>query len=97
MYINRLVKDRVLLGISTNKAFYIVTNKEKEVKDYVIEKLKHNVTTFSVKGGFKENNRKAILTVVPSRDYFHLTEGIKLIDKEAFFVAMDAYEVEGAK
>ncbi len=97
LYINNIVMDRVLLGISTNKAFYIMTHKEEEIKDYIINNLHHTVTTFNVKGGFLEDKRKVILTVIPSSDYYKLTEGIKTIDKEAFFVATDSYQVEGAK
>ena len=97
LYINSIVVDKVLLGISNNKAFYIITNKEEEVKDFIFNHLKHTVTTFEVKGGFLENKRRVMLTVIPSRDYYKLTEGIKLIDEEAFFVATDAYQVEGAR
>ena len=97
LYINNIVMDRVLLGISTNKAFYIMTHKEEEIKDYIINNLHHTVTTFNVNGGFLEDKRKVILTVIPSSDYYKLTEGIKTIDEEAFFVATDSYQVEGAK
>ena len=97
LYINNIVMDRVLLGISTNKAFYIMTHKEEEIKDYIINNLHHTVTTFNVKGGFLEDKRKVILTVIPSSDYYKLTEGIKEIDEAAFFVATDSYQVEGAK
>ena len=97
LYINNLVMDRVLLGISTNKAFYIMTHKEAEIKDYIINNLHHTVTTFNVKGGFLEDKRKVILTVVPSSEYYKLTEGIKEIDQDAFYVATDSYQVEGAK
>lgn len=97
LYINSLVIDKVLLGISNNKAFYIMTDKEEEIKDYIIKKLHHSATIFNVKGAYLENKRKAILTVIPSREYYHLAEGIRKIDQDAFFVAMDAYEVEGAK
>lgn len=97
LYINSIVVDRVLLGISHNKAFYIITNKEKEIKEYIIENLHHTVTTFDVKGGFYESKRKVILTVVPSRDYYRVTEGIRAIDDEVFFVATDSYQVSGAK
>ncbi len=97
LYINSIVIDKVLLGISNNKAFYIITYEEEKIKDYIMNTLHHSATIFSVKGGFSEKNRKVILTVIPSKEYYHLTEGIKKIDEEAFFVAMDAYEVEGAK
>ena len=97
LYINSLVIDKVLLGISNNKAFYIVTYEEEKVKDYIMNTLHHTATIFSVKGAFLDKKRDAILTVIPSKEYYHLTEGIRKIDEEAFFVAMDAYEVEGAK
>ena len=97
LYIYNLITDKVLLGISNNKAFYIITNKEKEVKEYIIENLNHTVTTFDVKGGFLENKKHVMLTVIPSREYYRVTEGIKAIDKDAFFVVTDSYQVEGAK
>ena len=97
LYIYSMITDKVLLGTSNNKAFYIITDKEKEVKEYIIENLKHTVTTFDVKGGLYENKRKVMLTVIPSREYYRLTEGIKSIDKDAFFVVTDSYQVEGAK
>jgi len=97
LYINSIVMDKVLLGISNNKAFYIITDSENEVKEYIIDMLKHTVTTFEVKGGFLEGKRRVILTVIPSREYYKVTEGIKKIDSNAFFVVTDAYQVEGAK
>lgn len=95
--INNMMIDKVLLGISSNKAFYIVTTKAKEVNDYILNNLKHTVTIFNVKGAFLEKKRKILFSVIPKRDYYKLTEGIKLIDPEVFFVVEDAYEVKGGK
>ena len=97
LYISSIVMDKVILGISNNKAFYIITSEESEVKEYIIDKLHHNVTTFDVKGGFLEKKRKVLLSVIPSREYYKVAEGIKNIDKEAFFVVTDSYEVIGGK
>lgn len=97
LYINSIIIDKVLLGISNNKAFYIITKEDKKVKDYIINVMHHSVTTFDVKGAFLEKKRRVLLTVIPSREYYRVTEGIKLIDKEVFFLATDAYQVEGGK
>lgn len=97
LYINNIVLDKVLLGISNNKAFYIITSEEEKIKEYIIKNLNHNITTFNVKGGFLDKNRKVILTIIPSREYYRVTEGIKAIDQDAFFVVTDSYQVEGAK
>lgn len=97
LYISSIVMDKVILGISNNKAFYIITSEEKAIKEYIIEKLHHNVTIFDVKGGFLEKKRKVLLSVIPSREYYKVTEGIKAIDEDAFFVVTDSYEVIGGK
>ena len=95
LYLISTLTDKVVLGISDSKAFYIITSKEKEVKDFVINELKHGVTEFNAKGGYNSENQTVLMSVVPTREYYKLKEGIHNIDKNAFFVAMDSYEVKG--
>lgn len=97
LYISNLIMDKVLLGISNNKAFYIVTSEPNRISRYIIEILGHNTTQFEVKGGFLDKRKNVILSVVPTRDYYKIKEGIKLVDDKAFIVVTDSYEVKGAK
>ena len=62
LYIANIVTDKVLLGISNNKAFYIITDKEEEVNDYIMRILNHSVTIFDVKE--KANNKLNIDKVI---------------------------------
>ena len=96
LYASNFITDRVLLGVSRNKAFYIVTSESEKVSDYIINTLGHNITYFDVKGGFLEKKKNVLLTVIPTREYYRVTEGIKMIDEDAFFVATDSYEARGA-
>ena len=41
------------------------------------------------------NSKIVLMSVVPTREYYRLKEGIHNIDKNAFFVVMDSYEVKG--
>ena len=95
LYLISTLTDKVVLGISDSKAFYIITSKEKEVKYFVINELKHGVTEFNAKGGYNSENQTVLMSVIPTREYYKLKEGIHNIDKNAFFVAMDSYEVKG--
>ena len=95
LYLISTLTDKVVLGISDSKAFYIITSKEKEVKGFVINELKHGVTEFNAKGGYNSENQTVLMSVIPTREYYKLKEGIHNIDKNAFFVAMDSYEVKG--
>lgn len=97
LYINGIIMNKVLLGINNNKAFYIITSEENEIKEYLINNLKHNITVFDVKGGVFEKKRKVILSVIPTSEFVRVKEHIKKIDKNAFFVITNSYEVNGAK
>lgn len=97
LYIYSIVLDRVLIGVSKNKALYIITSEEDQIRDYIMNVLKHGVTIFDVKGGFLEKKRKVLMTVIPNKEYFRLKEGIKEVDKDAFFIVTDAYEVMGGE
>ncbi len=97
LYIYSIILDRVLIGVSKNKALYIITSKEEELCDYIMNGLKHGVTIFDVKGAFLEKKRKVLMTVIPNREYFRLKEGIKEIDKNAFFIVTDSYQVYGGE
>ncbi len=97
VYINSLVINKILLGISNNKAFYIITSETDKVREYILKTLNHSATIFDVKGGMSFKKKNVILTVVPTNEYYRVTEGIKMIDDKAFFVVTDAYEVVGGR
>ena len=95
LYIISIMADKVILGISQSKAFYIITEHEAEVKRYVTTSLRHGVTVLDGRGGYTGNNQKVIMCIIPTREYFSVKEGILDIDPEAFFIVTDAYEVSG--
>ena len=97
VYLIGMLTDRVLLGISDSKLFYIIAEKEEEIKDYIIKELGHGATIFDAKGGFTNEKQKVLLCVVPTKEYFKLKGGIHEIDRTAFFTVMDAYEVFGGE
>jgi len=97
LYITSVIADRVVLGISDNKAFLIITDKEEKVKEYIINTLKHGVTTFNAKSARLKENEIVLMTVLPTKEYYHLKEGIRKIDKDAFYIITDTYEVFGGE
>lgn len=95
LFIISKLTDRVILGISNSKTFYIVTDEPVKVKDFVIKKMGHGITEFNAYGGFKKESQKVLFCVIPTYEYFKLKQGINEIDKDAFFVVLDSYEVNG--
>lgn len=97
LYIISMMTDKVILGISQRKAFYIITDEEKRVKEYVMKELNHGITELHGMGGFTGRKKAVLMCVIPTSEYYAFKEGIHKIDKDAFFVVTDAYEVYGGE
>lgn len=97
LYIISLMTDKVMLGISSTKAFYIITEKEEEIENYILKELGHGVTVLQARGAYTGHKQSVLMCVIPTREYFLVKEGIHEVDHEAFFVVSDAYEVHGNK
>ena len=97
LYIISIMTDQVILGISESKAFYIITEHETAVKKFITQYLSHGVTVLEGRGGFTGNNKKVIMCIIPTKEYYIAKEGIHSIDENAFFVVTDAYEVYGGE
>lgn len=95
LIISSNIIDRILIGISDSKMFFIYTRKTKEIEKFIINELQSGVTIFDAEGGFSRNKKKMIMCVVPTRDYYLFKESILLIDSNAFFIVTDCYEVSG--
>ncbi len=95
--ISKYMITKARFGISDSKMFYIITSKEKEVRDYIIHDLKYELTVLDSKGGFSKKKSHILLTVISTSDYYRLKEGIKLIDDKAFIAITDTYDVVNRK
>jgi len=97
LYLISFMIDRVVLGISQSKAFYIVTNHQEAVREFLLSITDGGVTLINARGGFSNHKETLLLGVVPTRQYFIVKEGLKQIDEDIFFLACDAYEVSTRK
>lgn len=94
-YLISIFTDKVLLGISRSKAFYIVTNKgiDDTVKNYLLSIDGVGATVIDAEGGYSSDSQTLLLAVVPTRSYFIVKDGLREIDKDIFFLVCDSYEV----
>ena len=94
-YLISIVTDKILLGISNSKAFYIVVprNKDDLVRDFLTSLNGVGSTIIDAYGGYSNDKETLILAVVPTRMYFLVKEGLNEIDKNIFYLVCDSYEV----
>ena len=87
------IMDKIVLGISDSKLFYIHTNERETIENFIINELHTGVTEIESKGGYTREKRHILMCVVPSRDYYLFRETILKVDPNAFLVIDDCYEV----
>ncbi len=92
LLVSSYVVDKVTIGISDNKVFYIITDKPLEVQEYVNDKLNYDLTIVNAKGGYTNKKKKMLMCVVPTLEYVRLKEVVSEIDSKAFFLIVDTYE-----
>lgn len=97
LYINSYIIERVVIGIYPKKAFYIITEEDEKIRNYIVEKLNHSVTIISIESSYLSKCRKMVLTVIPMKDYEILKKAIKKIDSNSFFLICEAYQSVGGK
>lgn len=95
IYIISWLNDKVLLGISSSKAFYVITEHETSIKEFLIEGLGRGVTVLEGRGGYTGDRKKVIMCAIPTKQYFLAKEGILAIDKDAVILINDVYQSTG--
>ncbi len=93
--LNSVLIDRILIGISNSKLFFIHTKKTEEIRKFILKDLKTGVTILNAQGGFSKEENQVLMCVVPTKDYYYFKETVLEIDSKAFFVINDCYEVAG--
>jgi len=95
IYIISFLNDKVLLGVSSSKAFYVITEHETSIKEFLIRELGRGVTVLEGRGGYTGDRKKVIMCAIPTKQYFLAKEGILSIDKEAIILINDVYQSAG--
>lgn len=93
LYITSKVTDKIILGISNKKMFYIMTDKPEEIRSSVKNDLKCGITEIDAIGGYNDKRHNMLMCVIPTRDYIKLKDFINKIDKDAFFIVTDSYHM----
>ncbi|MBQ1342165.1 MAG: YitT family protein [Erysipelotrichaceae bacterium] len=76
-------------------ALYIITDKKKEICDYIHIDLFRGTTILQGRGGYTEQERDIILTVVSKSQYMKLSHFVEKTDPYAFVIVSDAKEIKG--
>lgn len=83
-YLNGVVLDQFIFGQNIKKRVCIITKKEKEVRDFIVNELHSGATIYEAIGAYNMEKRNEIITIVDKGEYQKLMKYIKQEDPEAF-------------
>ncbi|SFB21669.1 MULTISPECIES: YitT family protein [unclassified Bacillus (in: firmicutes)] len=95
LYVTSKTIDLVQVGFGRSKMAMIITNKQEEVREGILNKIDRGVTKLSAYGGFTDHERPVLMCVVDQTEFTKLKQLVESIDPTAFVVVMDAAEVLG--
>ena len=95
LFIGANLMDRIMIGISDSKVFYIYTKESSKLRDIIIEQFKTGYTVLPTLGGYSHDKGHLLMCVVNTKDYYEFKEIVLEVDPDAFVVVNDCYDVNG--
>ena len=95
IYVNGRVVDMVMLGMSKNKACFIMTEKWENVTSRILKDMDRGVTQLMARGGYSGNERPVVLCVLSPQEVARLKDIVHQEDQAAFMFITEAHEALG--
>lgn len=95
MYIATQVTSFWIDGIDHRRALFIVTNKQEELSDALMQQLGRGVTVLDTYGAFTHQHNSMLYCVIPKQQLSSLKRIIRSVDEHAFFTIIPVTGVYG--
>lgn len=95
IYLTSKVMDAVMLGLSSDKACYVISKQYEVIKQVLMTEMDRGVTVLSAEGGYSGETRPILLCVLTAQEVGRLKAIVRSVDESAFVFISDAHEVLG--
>ena len=95
LFISSKVADSILIMGDKAKTLFILSDKNQQIANAIINKFQRGVTGIQAKGMYKNNISTMLMSVVSPKEVPLIVEYIKSMDEKAFIIINDAHEVFG--
>lgn len=95
IFVSGKAVDMVMLGLSPNKACFVITEAWEQVSQRLMTEMERGVTQLSARGAYTGNERPVVLCVLPPQEVSRLKEIVRQEDEKAFMFITEAHEALG--
>lgn len=93
--INSIVIDKMISGFNTKLNVVIISNQYEVINDYILHQLERGTTLYHARGGYSNEDKSIINTIVSRREYIRIRDFVRKTDEKAFLSVSYVTEVEG--
>lgn len=93
--LNGLIIDYVLQQFKMRNEIVIISEQSEEIKKYIIQVLGKGATVHYAVGGYSNDKKEVLTTVLGNKEYFKLKKFILHLDQNCFITVHDAKEAYG--
>lgn len=95
IFVSGKAVDMVMLGLSRNKACFVITDAWEKVSQRLMVEMERGVTQLSARGAYTGVERPVVLCVLSPQEVSRLKEIVRQEDEKAFMFITDAHEALG--
>lgn len=92
-YLNGIVVDHFIFGINPKKRVCIISKKEPEILDYILNTLQSGASLVETIGAYTGNSFREIITIVDKQEFRILMTYLEKVDPDAFVTIYTVHEV----
>lgn len=92
-YLHGIVIDHFIFGFDMKKRVCIVSEKEAEIREFILNELHSGATIYEAYGAYNMQKRTEIIAIVDKNEYVKLMSFIEKIDSEAFVTIYTVHRV----
>lgn len=95
IFVSGKAVDMVMLGLSQNKACFVITDAWERVSQRLLTEMERGVTQLSARGAYTGTERPVVLCVLPPQEVSRLKDIVRQEDEKAFMFITEAHEALG--
>ncbi len=92
-YFNGIVLDQFIFGHNIKRRVCIITQKEEELREYIIHELHSGATIYEAYGAYNMQKHNEIITIVDKTEYQKLMNFINTLDSKAFITVYNVSDM----
>ena len=95
LFFQSIILDHVVYGFDYAKNVMIMSSRNKEIAQFIMDKLDRGVTAFYARGMYSNQDKEVLMTIVSPNDARELEPQIRKLDPNAFVILSNVHEVLG--